>query len=158
MKEYKASKTANFIDWVIGFLLTVFMGYLFALITKQDIWSGIIKFVLLGIIMDFVVLRKHFKRQIILKPHTIEFKSYHIDNAYRDAEIDFSSVTRIGKCFSFNIKGSALSIRTTAHKKDILVDATMKDHKELFSEICKKAREHNPDVKISKKITEYLSE
>ena len=108
--------------------------------------------------MDIFVLRKHLKRRIIVNAQSITFKSYHIDRAYRDAEIDFSDIERIGKCFSFNIKGFAMYIRATGYEKDIQIDATMENHKELFSEICKKAKEHNPDVKISKKIIDYISE
>ncbi len=158
MKEYKVTKIANVIDMLTSWISTLFLVYLFALLTKQDIWKYLILAGLLGIILDFTMFRKHLKRKIILKPTSIEFKSYHIDRAYRDAEIDFASVERIGKCFSFNIKGTAMYIRVSGYEKDILIDATMENHKELFSEICKRAKQCNPDVKISKKVTEYLSE
>ncbi len=158
MKEYKVTKTANAVDVLTGWFFTLLMGYLFALLTKQDVWSCLIKFGFFGIITDFTVLRKHLKRKIILKPTSMQLSSYHIDRAYRDAEIDFASVERIGKCFSFNMKGTALNLRVSGYEKDILVDATMEDYKELFREICKRAKQCNPDVKISKKVIEYLSE
>lgn len=158
MKEYKTAKTANVLEVILSWVLVLLLGYLFALITKQNIEKYLISCGLIGAIVDFSVFRKHLKRKVILKETSIEFRSYHINRAYRDAEIDYSSVERIGKCFSFNIKGTAMYIRVPGYEKDILIDATMENHKELFSEICKRVKECNPDVKISKKIIEYLSD
>ncbi len=158
MTEYKVRKIANVVDVLTSWIFVILIGYIFALITKQDVRGWIAKCCIFGVFMDIFVLRKHLKRRIIVNPQSITFKSYHIDRAYRDAEIDFSAIERIGKCFSFNIKGTAMCLRVSGYEKDILVDATMENHKELFSEICKKAKEHNPDVKISKKIIDYISE
>lgn len=158
MKEYKVTVIANVLDVLVTWAFTLLLAYLFALLTKQDVWKCLIRFGFFGIIMDFAVFRKHLKRKIVIKPTSIQFSSYHIDNDYRDAEIDFASVERIGKCFSFNIKGSALCLKVSGYEKYINVDSTMENHKELFSEICKRAKLCNPDVKISKKVTDYLSE
>lgn len=158
MTEHKVRKIANVVDVLISWIFVMLIGYIFAVITKQDVWGWIAKSCIFGIFMDIFVLRKHLKRRIVVNAKSITFKSYHIDRAYRDAEIDFSDIERIGKCFSFNIKGFAMYIRVTGYEKDIQIDAAMENHKELFSEICKKAKEHNPDVKISKKIIDYISE
>ncbi len=157
MKEYKVTTIANVVDVITSWIFTLLMGYLFSLITEQDVWKCLIRFCFFGIVMDFSVLKKHLKRRIVVKPTSIQFYSYHIDRAYRDAEIDFASVERIGKCFSFNIKGTALCLKVSGYEKYINVDATMENHKELFNEICKRAKQCNPDVKISEKVTDYLS-
>lgn len=158
MKEYKNSRVANFADVLVSWIFTLLIGCTFAFFTKQDMLGWIGRACFFGIIMDFTVLRKHLKRRVTINPASVVFKSYHIESGYRDAEINFSSIERLGKTFYPNLKGMAMTIRVDGLKKDILIDATMENHKELFSEICKRTKQCNPNVKISKKIIEYLSD
>lgn len=124
--------------------------------TKEAAVSGIIVGVAIYIALAPMLI-KHSKRYLILNESCIQFRSFHINKKYRDADVDYASIQRISKCFYPNLKGFCLSLKTTEYENNILIDATINDSRELFTEICNRVKSANPNVKISKKVIEYLS-
>lgn len=158
MKKYKFSNISIFCDWL--FVIAAFVVFLLTdsyIIHKSNEVSYGGKIVVIAVfLLEIPMLISHTKRHLFICDEVIRFKSFHIDKKYRDCDVTFSSVQSISKVFYPNMKMFSLSIKTEQFEKAILIDATVNEHKELFSEICRRAKLDNPSVVIDANLSAYL--
>ncbi len=159
MRKYKFRNIVIICDWlfVIAFVVAFFLIDKFIPGSKETSISGRIV-VIAVIVFEIPMLFSHTKRHLFIDDECIRFKSFHIDKKYRDWDVPFSSIQSIAKVFYPNLKMFSLSIKTDQFEKAILIDATISEHKELFSEICKRAKHENPSVVIDNKLIDYLDQ
>lgn len=160
MKKYKFRNIVIICDWmfVIASAVAFFLADSFIIHRiNENLYGG--KMVIIAVFLfEIPMLISHTKRHLFIDDECIRFKSFHIDKKYRDSDIPFSSIQSISKVFYPNLKMFSLSIKTDQFEKAILIDATINEHKELFSEICKRAKRENPSVIIDKKLNNYLEQ
>ena len=162
MKKYEFNKKITILETLFMLALCL-MVLFFVIFGAKEIFLNNIKTLFRSLLVGCVtcislipMLTKHSKRYLVLEEKFIRFKSFHINKKYKDVDVANESIQFITKKFYPNLKGFCLELKTTEYNS-ILIDATINDSRELFAEICKRAKLANPDVKISKEIIRYLN-
>lgn len=159
MRKYGFDKLTFAIEIVIIVLFSFVMILLFQKtnLDKQSIFISAI-----GSIVFFVCnipfLVSMSKQEIRLDDSAIIFRSFHIEGKSGvDARVEYKDILAVELKKTFNFKVYALKLEINKYKKPVYVYSGIKNHKELYFEICNRTKNANPDALIDEKLIKYLS-
>ena len=157
MKQYKYSRFSAFIyiTVLILFVLAVIFCLYFSSIKDYRKLQHGIGFVVF-VFSSLPYLFKQFKQKVLVSDNHIYFENFYCNGKLGNFDVYYGTIKSISIKNTLSLKPKSLKLVVNKRQKPIFINSALENHKEMFVEICKKAKLINSDVVIDEKLIKYL--